>query len=92
MVGERPLQLLQALGDDKNYYNFLIRETEAFLNELWNSEYGCWFRGKPSNLIKINGAMKVWSGLHWLDRPSPDCHKLMDLACSSLLRQMAVDL
>ncbi len=30
--------------------------------------------------MKVNGAMKGLSGLHWLDRPYPDCRDLMDLA------------
>ncbi|ABL00991.1 hypothetical protein Ppro_3398 [Pelobacter propionicus DSM 2379] len=60
----------------------LIDEIEYFLLSIWNAEHGAWFNGRPSDQMKINGAMKILTGFQWLDRSYPDCRKLMDLALS----------
>jgi hypothetical protein len=63
-----------------NNYNELIDASLAFLHDLRNPETGCWFRGNPPDIIKINGAMKVLAGLQWVDQPYPDCTRLLDFA------------
>jgi hypothetical protein len=49
---------------------FLIRDPKT----------GTWFTGNPSDTIKINGAMKILSGLQWLNLPYPDTRALLDFA------------
>ncbi|WP_028583111.1 hypothetical protein [Desulfogranum mediterraneum] len=43
---------------------------------------GCWYEGDIPDNMKINGAMKVFSMLNWLDRPFPDSSALMRFALS----------
>lgn len=52
-------------------------ECLAFLRD---PESGCWFTGTPAPSEALNGAMKVFSGLQWLDRPYPDCRSLLDFS------------
>jgi hypothetical protein len=61
-------------------YDELIDIICNFLASRRDSETGCWFRGSPPDVMKINGAMKVFSGLQWVDRPYPDCNRLLDFA------------
>jgi len=61
-------------------YAELIDFILEFLVSIRDPESGCWYRGTPPDVIKINGAMKVFSGLQWIDRPYPDCTRLLDFA------------
>jgi hypothetical protein len=61
-------------------YEALIEVICKFLASIRDPETGCWFRGNPTDTIKINGAMKVFSGLQWVDQPYPDCTRLLDFA------------
>lgn len=54
----------------------LLKELDAY----YNPETGTWYKGNPPDHIKINGAIKVFSGLQWLDYPYPDTHVLLDFA------------
>lgn len=56
---------------------------DAFFDQLvqfHDKKTGTWFVGGPSDTIKINGAMKIFSGLQWLNRPYPDTRPLLDFA------------
>ena len=56
---------------------------DVFLKQLtkyYAPETGTWYQGNPPDDIKINGSMKVFSGLQWLDRPYPDTRALLDFA------------
>jgi hypothetical protein len=61
-------------------YDELMKVIFNFLSEIRDPKTGCWFRGSPPDVIKINGAMKVFSGLQWVDRPYPDCTRLLEFA------------
>jgi hypothetical protein len=61
-------------------YDALMDFICNFLASIRDPETGCWFRGSPTDFIKINGAMKIFSGLQWIDRPYPDCTHLLDFA------------
>ena len=41
---------------------------------------GCWYEGNVPENMKINGAMKVFSMLNWLNRPFPESSRLMKFA------------
>ncbi len=61
-------------------YNDIIDQILSCLDSIRDPKTGTWFRGDPPDNIKINGAMKIFSGLQWLDRPYPDCSNLLDFA------------
>jgi hypothetical protein len=61
-------------------YDVIIDEFGRNLSTLRDPESGSWFKGKPSDTIKINGAMKMFSGFEWLERSYPDSRKLLDFA------------
>jgi hypothetical protein len=63
-------------------YGDLVDVVMDFLSGIRDPDTQCWHRGNPPVVMKINGAMKVLSGLQWIDRPYPDCSRLMDLALS----------
>ena len=71
---------------NKKYFNMSTDYEEivdAFLeqiNSICDPETGSWFTGHPSDVLKLNGAMKIFSGLQWLDRPYPDTKSLLDFA------------
>ncbi len=69
----------RAFGEPTNY-EALIDAILGFLADIRDPQSGCWFRGAPPSAIKINGAMKVLSGLRWVSRPYPDCTQLLDFA------------
>jgi len=63
-------------------YEVLVEEILALLAHLRDPHTGTWFRGNPSLRLKLNGAMKVLTGLHWLDRPNLQGNSLLDFALS----------
>lgn len=63
-------------------YDDLVDVVVNCLSGIRDPDTQCWHRGDPPVAMEINGAMKVLSGLQWLDRPYPDCSRLMDLALS----------
>ncbi len=61
-------------------------------NRLQHSQDGCWYMGEPSLRQKINGAMKVITGLIAVDMVDFDCpEKLIDLCLGSVNDQDACD-
>jgi len=69
-------QCFDDLEGNKNLVDALLRALEKY----YYPDTGIWYKGNPSDAIKINGAMKVFSGLQWLDRSYPDTHVLLDFA------------
>jgi hypothetical protein len=79
-------QQLMFISVNKRYfshnseYELLIEEILTVLDKMRDISTGTWFIGNPSNSDKINGAMKILSGLQWIDMPYPDCTRLLDFA------------
>ena len=54
-----------------------------FLATLYHPKDGAWYLDKTtSNPMKVNGAMKIFSGLQWIDFPEQDHSRLIDLVLS----------
>ncbi|KLN58947.1 hypothetical protein WH96_20190 [Kiloniella spongiae] len=54
-----------------------------FLQEIYHEKDGTWFKGdNVSNVMRINGAMKILSGLQWVDHPFKKHDRLIDLVLS----------
>lgn len=54
-----------------------------FLEEIYHPDSGTWYTGNvQEDVIKINGAMKVFSGLQWIDHPFDEHQNLVDLVLS----------
>jgi len=57
----------------------LKREAERFISEKVDPESGSYFKGpRPNPHMLVNGAMKVLSGLDWLEIPIQEPEKLID--------------
>jgi hypothetical protein len=67
-------------GLNEKIYNQYIDLILSLLNDIRDEKTGTWYTGNPSNLEKINGAMKIFTGLQWIERPYPDCSNLLDFA------------
>jgi hypothetical protein len=51
-----------------------------FLKEIYHDDSGTWYKGDGQDeVIKINGTMKVFSGLQWISHPFYDHKNLIDL-------------
>lgn len=66
-------------GKDDNY-DLLVDCMLEKLNEYYDTESGTWGIGNIPANIRINGAMKILSGLQWIDRRYPDITRLLDFA------------
>lgn len=69
----------QCFGKPDNYEE-LINAFLGQLTQFYDKRTGTWFGSDPSDTIKINGAMKVFSGLQWLKHPYPNTRVLLDFA------------
>ncbi len=85
-AGSHLSHLMCFLAVNKEYFpptencDFMISEILKLLSELYDEETGTWFLGKPENVFKINGAMKILSGLQWLGQKLDNPEKLIDFA------------
>jgi len=61
-------------------YDELIDYILQYIASVRDPKTGTWFKGNPSDYQKINGAMKIFTALQWLNRPYPDCQRLLDFA------------
>ena len=50
----------------------IIRALLRALAQYYHSDTGCWYADDTNDTFKINGAMKVYSGLQWCDNIFPD--------------------
>ncbi len=69
----------KAFGGPPRYHEITDRIL-SFLESVRDHKSGTWFTRSPSPAIKVNGAMKVLTGLQWLGRQLPDCRALIDFA------------
>lgn len=76
----------QCFGQPKNYAE-LIDEFVSQLTRFYDASSGTWFAGNPSDTLKLNGAMKILSGLQWLDRPYHNTKTLLDFALQQPFRK-----
>jgi len=80
-----------AHGDLENK-NALIDSAIEWINAIQDERSGCWFQGQPSLQQKINGAMKVLTGLKAADRLAIDePRRLIDMALSARNNAQACD-
>lgn len=61
-------------------FDEIVDAVLAHLDRIHDPETGGWFTGDPAPAMIINGAMKVFGGLQWLERPYPECVRLLDFA------------
>jgi hypothetical protein len=65
--------------DDDKYKSKYKEELKTFLSLITDKDTGAFFNGeKPNNKELINGAMKILTGLDWLDVKVPHPEKLID--------------
>jgi hypothetical protein len=62
------------------HHDSLIKQILKLLSDLHDNKTGAWFSGRPGNLMKINGAMKVLSGLQWIEFEPTGFENLVDFA------------
>lgn len=48
-------------------YHAITSEILGFLQRIYDENSGTWFQGNPQEFLKVNGAMKILSGLDWVD-------------------------
>jgi len=53
-----------------------------YINSIQHNEDGAWYVGSPSHREKVNGAMKVLTGLLWVDTKLSFPERLIDLCLS----------
>lgn len=70
----------------------LIDHTVRLVSTLQNPEDGCWYQGRPSSLERINGAMKVCTGLKVAQKKQiPYARKLIDFCLAAPPGRQACD-
>lgn len=73
-------------------FEYLTDYAIKWINRLQHSEDGCWYSGAPSSQQKINGAMKILTGLIAIDNIDFDYpEKLIDLCIDSANDESACD-
>jgi hypothetical protein len=73
-------------------FEHLTDHAIKWVNHLQNPMDGSWYSGTPSSQHKINGAMKILTGLVAIDKTSFDCpEKLIDLCLETTNDESACD-
>ncbi len=73
-------------------YELLCSRIIEHINQLQDNKTGSWFRGNPSIQEKINGAMKVITGLYTVGVTSFDfCQELVDFCLANVNNSHACD-
>jgi hypothetical protein len=75
-----------------DHFNHLVEQTLAFVQTLQNSSDGAWYRENPGLKERVNGAMKIISGMlavHRLSFAVPE--KLIDLCLTAAADEEACD-
>lgn len=99
-AGSHVSHLLFFLKQNSNFFNYknsksknLIAETIKFINNIQSKNDGCWYIGNNVSLTeKINGAMKILTGLHAaeiFEFNNPE--KLIDTALTAINNGQACD-
>ncbi len=77
------LALNHQLGNSDANYEEVVNAVQEFLDGFEDQETGTWFRGDAVDpQIKLNGAMKIHSGLAWLDGVARPSKERIDFALS----------
>ena len=77
------LSLNNKISGGLYYYDDMVKEVKAFLNSIYDKQLGTWHKGSNiDDQIKLNGAMKIYSGLQWLDGFEFANKPLIDFALS----------
>lgn len=64
-----------------DYYDDVVAGIMEFLDSIYDKDTGTWHQGNDlDNQIKLNGAMKIYSGLQWLDGVEFSNKALIDFA------------
>lgn len=87
------LMLAQKTGQiDRETFDELTEHSISWVNRLQNSHDGSWYSGSPTDRFKVNGAMKVLTGLIAVNKVN-FCYpeKLVDLCLSVSNDQTACD-
>ena len=77
------LSINKSSFDIQNEYKFIINEILKYYENIFEKETGTW--QKNSNIkdqIKLNGAMKFYSGIQWVNKMEIPNKKLIDFALS----------
>lgn len=69
----------KVFGSVKNYDSIVDKMLEE-LKHYFDKKTGTWYKGSPTPMNKINGAMKILTGLQWLPRPYHDTRTLLEYA------------
>ncbi|SCA56297.1 conserved hypothetical protein [Candidatus Terasakiella magnetica] len=78
----------RSLFQQTELYDKLVPEILNFFKSIYHPEDGTWYKGSVTdNQLKINGAMKVYTGLGWLDDEVFPNKAAIDLALSTPLPQ-----
>lgn len=82
----------QFFKQDEGHYEKLIAHILRWLETLQSPVDGCWYRHNPNLTLRINGAMKVMTGLHAINHyefPYPE--RLIDTALAGANQEGACD-
>jgi len=74
------LSINKIYGYHNEFYEDCVGTILSFLEGIHDEKTGTWFTGKPPDAMKINGAMKILSGLQWFNLTYPDLTSLVDFA------------
>ncbi len=84
---------LETQEKESKNYQVLKEELIKFLNTVHEKESGAYFKnGMPDQTEIVNGAMKVITGLDWLDVPIHEPNKLIDLCLNIKLDGYGCDI
>ncbi len=73
------LSVNKEIFSDNNNYKLIMKFFETLLKKNFSEEFGSWFiENETENQMKINAAMKIYSGLAWIDYRIKN-KKLIDL-------------
>lgn len=72
--------------------NLLIDSAISWINKIQDEQTGCWFKGTPTLQQKLNGAMKVLTGLKAADRMTiTQAERLIDTTLGAKNDRQACD-
>lgn len=73
-------------------FDYLTEYAIKWINRLQHPEDGCWYSGNPDSRNKVNGAMKILTGLIAIDKARFDYpEKLIDLCLETANDESACD-
>lgn len=70
-------------GMNKQKFDDIINHINEILVSIRNRENGAWYSGATSDYEKVNGAMKIFSALQWLEITYPNSSALIEYVLKS---------